>query len=528
MIATHQSNHPILVVGATGFIGHYVLAGLLKQKLPCVAMLREPAQEATDRLVSLLAPLGLDVPMLLRTSQLQLLHGDINHHLPMAGHLQINTIVHAAGITAFEPQPNGDPHRTNVLGTAKLLNWADAHHMNDFHLVSSAYQCGLSTCTAPETLVTDRPHFVNDYERSKWDAEQLASAWSTKPGRTLTIYRPSIVIGDQTEGRTTSYSGFYLMARATELLWQWYEQSPDSRLATGLQIQASPVNRQNFVPVDHVADAIVHAITHPQWHGKIFHLTHPSGTSNAVVKQALDEHFGFAGSDFTNGQVTDDAIQSDAHRLFHNATRVLRSYLRHCPAFDRTNARQLEASANLVCPDVDVAYLDQLITYARATRWGKRTQPQSATALPLKKVNHSEPLQDHLIDLYFQCFLPQKVSVSKIASMTALTTSMRFVIQDVHEGQWHCHFDKGRLTQVQRGVHSDSEAFTYTTSSQVFWQAIAGELDPQEVFLRDLATIQGDMESAIKMIMILHQFNREFPCSQNHLMQLEASLCKAS
>lgn len=170
------------------------------------------------------------------------------------------------------------------------------------------------------------------------------------------------------------------MARATELLWQWYEQSPQSRLATGLEIQADPAGLQNLVPVDHVANAIVHAIVNSGWQGKTFHLTHPTGTRNAIIKQALDEHFGFAGSDFRNSQVTETDIQNDAHRLFNNATRVLRSYLNHSPVFDRTNASELEVAANLSCPDVDVSYLDQLITYSRATRWGKRTQSQRIKA----------------------------------------------------------------------------------------------------------------------------------------------------
>jgi predicted lipid carrier protein YhbT len=45
----------------------------------------------------------------------------------------------------------------------------------------------------------------------------------------------------------------------------------------------------------------------------------------------------------------------------------------------------------------------------------------------------------------------------------------------------------------------------------VYWDAVAGRTDPREVFLSGRAEVFGDVERALKMAMILHAFNTEFP-----------------
>ena len=84
-------------------------------------------------------------------------------------------------------------------------------------------------------------------------------------------------------------------------------------------------------------------------------------------------------------------------------------------------------------------------------------------------------------------------------------------------GRWRCRFRDGQLVDCQpasTATHDPSrEAFTYTVNLNAFWRAAAGRLDPQRAFLDDDARVEGDIEAALKMAMVLHRFNREFPCT---------------
>lgn len=513
----------VLVTGATGFIGHYVLAALLSRGVACAVLLRPPLSKSTARLAALLRPLGVDLQEQVTRWRLALVEGDVNLALPADTGLRITSILHAAGVTAFEQQPNGDPHRTNVVGTANLLAWAATHRISTFHLVSSAYRCGAASHAVLERLDTQEPTFLNAYERSKWESERLAGDWARQAGRTLTVFRPSIVVGDQTDGRTTGYRGFYMLVRASDILAQWCGEGDSNRRALRLRLDCGGDGVQDLVPVDYVATMIAHAVADSRWHGGVYHLTHPTPTRNATIKAAIDEHFGFAGSSFMDVAPLDEASLGETERVFYESTRQLRRYLAHHPRFDRTNAAALQAASGATCHPLDAPKLRVLIGYAQKANWGRRQRDEAAAVAPVRVAP-----DDAAVARYFEDYLPHRVARSRVAEMTALTAMMRFVISDVHEGQWVCRFERGRLVCVRRTTEPDHEDFTYTTTREVFWRAVAGELDPQEVFLRDLAMVAGDIEAAIKMVVILHQFNREFPCQPGDLAAETTVLCPAS
>jgi nucleoside-diphosphate-sugar epimerase len=509
----------VLVTGATGFIGHYLLAELLKRGVPCAALLRPPLSTNVARLASLLRPLGVSLQEEATRWRLAFLEGELNGEMPGESGLDIRTVLHAAGVTTFEPMPNGEPRRTNVTGTAGLLAWAQAHGVTDFHLVSSAYRCGDTSGPVLEKIDRDPPVFLNAYEQSKWESERLASEWAERTGGRLTVYRPSIVVGDQRDGRTTSFSGFYVLARANEVLSRWYGESDTGRFATGLRISCGPEGRQDMVPVDYVATMIAHAVADPAFHGKVYHITHPNPPRNATIRRAIDEHFGFAGSSFIADQPIDEAELSGAERVFYESTRVVRRYLSHHPVFDRTHAESLQAASGARCGSLDVTSLRRLIGYAQSVQWGRCRASRERV----------EDDRDVLIDRYFTDYLPRNVAHSRVAQLTAMTTTMRFVISDVPGAPWVCGFDNGRLVRVRRTAGPDTVDFTYTTTRKVFWRAIAGEVSPQDVFLQDMATVTGDVEAGIKMAVILHRFNHELPCTPEDLrVTQEAAPCYAS
>lgn len=507
MSAKHSDHPRLLLTGATGSIGHYVLAELLQRGCDCVLLLRPSIEKSWQRLGKLLADLGFDVPALIDSGRLSGIEADLadladsDWPAPIG---PIDAVVHTAASTQFQPTAGGDPERTNVRGTQHLLRWMTTHNVNRMHLVSSAYVCGKIEVPVAETGL-DAPVFHNAYEQSKWTSEQYCTDWASHHDRTLTIVRPSVVVGDTPTGRSTKFSGFYLCARATELLSRACADSPQSqRQSIKLRLRGYPNDRQNIVPVDYVAAMTAAIVSDETWHGRIYHLTHPDPPSNGQIKEAFEIFFDIGGGRFVRPDAFDESDLNDFERLFWDVSRPIEHYYIDTPDFQRDNTAEVEVATGIHCPAYNETSLLRLIRYAVDSGWGRR-RPQRLAG------NTSE------YTAYFTDFLPAHIARSQVAQMSGLTVSIRFIIENNGDNHWVCCFDKGRLIGVHHGPNTVREDIAYRCGDDVFWEAVAGEVHPQEAFLDGRAEIVGDVELAMKMAMILHAFNREFPCDRRRL-----------
>ncbi len=519
-------NSRVLLTGATGFIGHYLLADLLRRQVRCAVLLRSPLDRSTRRLADMLCELGVVLDEQLSSGQVVLLTGDLVCGLPDPTGQGIRSIIHTAASTRFESDPMGEPKRTNVTGTFALLRWAQTHGINDLHLVSSAYRCGKAHCQVRETIEGERPEFHNPYERTKWQVERACETWShAAPGRTLTVYRPSIVVGEYATGRATKFSGFYLSARASQILAEQHDGAPRTSVGGGcvrvsLRIRGRAGDRQNIVPVDYVTAMIAHAVTDRRLHGRVYHLTHPDPPTNAQIRHAIESYYHITGGRFVDPGTFDPTVMNETERLFYEVSRPIEHYFVDTPTFDRGEADLLERSAKMFCPSYDLQALSKLFSYADASRWGRgKVVDRGNHPVTNDTANNASAEDTPLYDAYFKSFLPDRISRSETAKTTAATVTMRFIIEDVADGQWVCRFDRGRLVEVHRGENTFKEDFTYRTDSEVFWRAIAGEVHPQEAFFKRQARVAGNIEQALKMAMILHKFNQEFPCDRETLQR---------
>ncbi len=495
----------ILVTGATGFLGHYVLAELLGRHRSCIALLRPPIEHARERLAALLHEIAIDHDEYVASGALTLVEGDITGAPPDIRDLPVRSILHIAASTSFAPTADGDPARTNVDGTENVLRWADAWGVSEFHLISTAYVCGETEGTVREAAHTVQPRFHNHYERSKWEAERLCMRWANDNGRRLTVYRPSIIVGDFHTGRATRFGGIYLSARATEMLHRIHIDSPDHvRRALSVRIAGRADGRQNIVPVDYVARFIGCVAGDPAHQNRVYHLVHPDAPTNGEIKEVFEHYFKIGGGRFVEPEHLRDDDLNELERQFHDATASIRHYLQDTPAFDRRHAEEIERTEAIVCPHYAAADVGRLIRHAQAAGWGRRRQQKSR--------NTSECAE------YFESFLPTRMAESHVAETTAVTATIRFVIEDEPNGEWTCFFNSGVLTNVRRGPNGIAEDFGYRTNRDVFWEATTGRTHPQEFFLTGKAEVFGDVERALKMAMILHAFANEFPC---HIHDLE-------
>lgn len=519
MLAQTNTHH-ILLTGATGFVGHRLLVELLRAGRRCAISVRSP-ERSIRTLATLLAPYEVDVREAIARERLLLIEGDLRSGLAAAPGIRFQAVLHAAASTRFAADASGDPAATNVSGTGRLLEWCERHEVRDFQQISSAYVCGQwpHGADVPEQFhgsAETPPAFHNDYEQSKWEAERMCLAWArSRSGRTATIYRPSVVVGEFASGRAAKFDGFYLPARATELLARTYSEPDDPcRWSVQLRIAGRPQDVQNIVPVDYVAAMIAHLLGDPASRGRVFHLTHPQPPTNAQIKAALEKHFRLAGGRFVDPALLSCEALTEQERLFADLARPVQHYMLDTPRFTRTHTAAAEKTAAIRCPDYDEEALRRLFCYAQMTNWHDARRRRSHG-----RTSNSRSA----CDAYFHRFLPAHVNTSRIAQITGLTVNIRFTIEDEGDGggEWICQFERGQLVRVL-AAHAASgldEDFGYRSTLAGFWMGISGRHHPQELFLRGHANITGDVERALKMAMILNAFAREFPCDEQILQR---------
>src|SRR6516165_5877667 len=207
-----MDSSPILLTGATGFLGRYLLRELLAAGRSVIVLARDlPGQSAQERLDEVVAraceTLGRSVPrpVVLCGELVQPALGLDSVDRDWLGR-RCRVVVHSAACVALRSADSGEPWKTNVEGTQRLLAFCQAFGIGELHHVSTAFVCGKRRDRAREDKPRGMPDFHNDYERSKWEAERRVRS---AEGIRATIYRPSVIVGDSVTGHTTSYHGLY-------------------------------------------------------------------------------------------------------------------------------------------------------------------------------------------------------------------------------------------------------------------------------------------------------------------------------
>jgi amino acid adenylation domain-containing protein/thioester reductase-like protein len=255
----------VLLTGATGFVGSYLLQALLAHGAMQVHALCRGGDNA--RLRATLARKGLWRAEF--EDRVQVHSGDLS--LPdlgldpvLADRLaqRCDAIVHCGALVNFLYDYRA--HRAaNVLGTRALLALAARGRDKAFHHISTlgalereaARQAHpLAEGFAPAEAIAP----LGGYSRSKWIAERLL-AGARAQGLNLTLYRLGEVMPAAAQGLPNEHALTHII------------------LSTFVALQARPDAAivSDWSPVDQVARDIVAAITRPGTWGRAYHVFHP-------------------------------------------------------------------------------------------------------------------------------------------------------------------------------------------------------------------------------------------------------------
>jgi thioester reductase-like protein len=242
--------------------------------------------------------------------------------------------------------------RINVEGTRNVLRLLqEAPRLERLHYISTAYVSGRATGVYRETDLDVGQSFKNFYEETKF----LAEVDVARSGLPVTVYRPSIVVGDSRTGETAKFDGPYFVLSAMERL-------PSPGLFPRIGSGRNPVD---LAPVDFVIEALARLATIEQSRGRTYHLTDPAPAGALDIARmfarALGKSFYYvpvppvvATAAFTPGAV---------QRFFGMPVQSL-AYFDHPCRHDATQAQQDLAPFDVRCPPF-AAYVDRLVKFYR-------------------------------------------------------------------------------------------------------------------------------------------------------------------
>lgn len=199
----------ILVTGATGLVGSYLLFELLKNDEPVKALLYN--ENSLNRTRRIFSSLGADADALIK--RVEWVKGDVLDVLAINEAMKgVSRVYHCAAIVSFDPRDHDMMMKINVEGTANIVNAALEEGVEKLCHVSSIAALGR---TENSNVIDEKSQFktarINSkYSLSKHMAER--EVWrGTAEGLNAVIVNPSIILGygHPEKGSTRMFTTIY-------------------------------------------------------------------------------------------------------------------------------------------------------------------------------------------------------------------------------------------------------------------------------------------------------------------------------
>jgi len=191
----------ILVTGGTGLVGSHLLFQLTKAGIKVRATKRTGSD--LSQVKKLFAFLSADADQLFNL--IDWVDADVTDYFSISDALNgISKIYHCAAVVSFDPKMEKEMIKTNIEGTANLVNAALEHKINKFLHVSSVAAIGLS----PDKIITEKTGWKASpqnsvYAISKYGAER--EVWrAAEEGLKTVIINPSVILGISTSTKSSS------------------------------------------------------------------------------------------------------------------------------------------------------------------------------------------------------------------------------------------------------------------------------------------------------------------------------------
>ena len=270
----------VFLTGATGFLGAFLLDGLLSStqaRVHCLVRGRD-GEDPLETIASNLKSYGLSPG---RMDRVEPVAGDLGEPLLGLGEERFDAlareadfVIHAgAAVNLVYPYPALEA--PNVGGTREALRLACLHRTKPFHFVSTdgIFPPNAGLCEEDTDLDSLADAREDGYGRSKWVAEKLVREAADR-GLPTCVYRPGFISGHSETGASNARD--LLVAVLSESL----------RLGAAPEVEGW---RVEMTPVDSVAAAILGIASNPDASGGTYHLANPDPVPAGTVFGWLED-----------------------------------------------------------------------------------------------------------------------------------------------------------------------------------------------------------------------------------------------
>ncbi|WP_336085483.1 amino acid adenylation domain-containing protein [Nocardia sp. SSK8] len=365
----------VLLTGASGFVGAFLLDRLLRStsaRIHCPVRATGRAR-AEQRVRTALARYGLR-PDPAAWQRVECFPGELTE--PRLGlapeHADrladtVDLVIHSAAHVNFV-YPYAALRAANVDGTREIVRIAAPRRVPVHFLSTVAVLAGFGAAGIRE-VAEDRPLAHADgltmgYAESKWVAEGVLRE-AARQGLPVTVYRPYEVMGDRATG----------VCNTDTALCSLFQTIAETGLAPDIALP------MDFVPVDHLAECVVHIATRERGAGRVHHLTNPRP---ALLADVLDRMrvAGFAVRTLPYAQWVGELVRYVAEHpasatapfvpLCVDRSRTADMSVKEMflaetfPVLGRANIEAALADSGLHCPPVDSALIDHYLGYLLA------------------------------------------------------------------------------------------------------------------------------------------------------------------
>jgi nucleoside-diphosphate-sugar epimerase len=380
------SKKTIFLTGATGFLGSNLAYNFFKKGYKLKLLIRDKKIGADERLKNSLKYL-IETPAEYENfkKNVEIIHGNLtNNNLGIVsdvfGRLQseVDTVFHNAALTNFN-EPYHELEKQNIIAVKNILEFTRLLKQADFHYVSTAYVCGSKNGIFFENDLNAGQAFHNHYEETKFKAEQLIKKYEEQYCITPVIYRPSIVVGDSRNGKTSNFVGIYSIIKAIYFLIDIFSKDlsvdggrastanvsiRDNRLNIPLRIPANPQKTLNIVTVDYVVNVILTAMCRKDSYGKTFHITNSDPPTIEEMNLALCTLFDISGLSIVRAEDLQMKDMTEWEKFFLESINDVTPYLQGMePNFSDQNTQNLLSQTEVKCPKITGELLSTIVTY---------------------------------------------------------------------------------------------------------------------------------------------------------------------
>jgi len=363
----------ILLTGATGFLGVYLLRELLSTTDATVHCLVRAADAET-------------VLSRLRAAAVQYFDDDLGEYgdriVALPGDLAkpslglseadfdrlaatVDVIHHPGGLVNFI-YPYSHMRPANVEGTREIIRLAARYRNIPVHYTSTmAVLAGFGTAGVrhvdEDTPLAHADHLSVGYVESKWVAEALLLK-AAEQGLPVAIYRAADISGDRVQGAWNLATEMCAMKKFVV----------DTGMAPVAELPL------DYTPVDVFAAAVAHIAATSLPRGEVYHLTNPGKVNISVLVDRLRAH-GHQIREVSWTDWIDEMVRVAIEQPDHPMTPFAPLFIDRCatgemsvaemyledtfPVFSRTNVVNALRGSGIEIPPVDAEMLDRYIAY---------------------------------------------------------------------------------------------------------------------------------------------------------------------